>query len=271
MKEAKIPSSRRSTRLDFSPVGWGRVLLWTVFGTLGCVAVTLFVDSFNFVALSETARLRALLIDIILPIVLAVPLLLFLTMKLRELAIAHERLTLFASTDSLTSVLNRGAFTALVDAYLTGTRANDLETRGALLVIDADNFKSINDGYGHDKGDEALQIIAATIRSLLRAPDLVGRIGGEEFGIFLPGSDAAQAETVAERIRETINDATFRPDGNRRKLSVSVGGAVFDHRISFNDLFRYADQQLYLAKHNGRNRVAVAAVADHGRRPLAAA
>lgn len=255
--------------LDLSPRGWGRVALWTVLGTSVCVAVTLFVDYLNFVHLNEAQQSRALLVDILLPMVLAVPSLLFLTMKLRELAIAHERLTVVASTDSLTSVLNRGAFTTLVDAYLHNV--HERQASGALLVLDADNFKSINDSFGHGKGDEALRIIAQSIKSMLRTSDLVGRIGGEEFGIFLPGADPLRAEAVAERIRRAINDAEFRPDGKPRKLSVSVGGAVFDQEISFSDLFRIADQQLYVAKQNGRNRVAVSPVTEYDHIPLAAA
>jgi len=247
-------------RFDYSPRGWGRVILWTVLGTLGCIAVALSVDSFNFMLLDEEQRTRAIFTDILLPLLLAPPLLLFFTSKLRELAIAHHELSIVASKDSLTSVLNRGAFTTLVDAYLNQAREQERNTSGALLVVDADNFKAINDSYGHDRGDEALRIIARSIAGILRSADLVGRIGGEEFGVFLPGSTVPQAEAVAERIRKIVNDAEFVPDGHRRCLSVSVGGAVFERRLMFNELFRLADQQLYTAKHGGRNRISVASV-----------
>jgi len=258
-------------RFDYSSRGWGRVILWTVFGTLGCIAVALGVDSFNFTMLDEEQRTRAILTDILLPLLLAPPLLLFFTSKLRELAIAHHELSIVASKDSLTSVLNRGAFTALVDAYLNQVRQQERGISGALLVVDADNFKAINDSYGHDRGDEALRIIARSIAGILRSADLVGRIGGEEFGVFLPGSSVPQAEAVAERIRKTVNDADFVPDGERRHLSVSVGGAVFDRRLLFNELFRVADQQLYAAKHSGRNRISVSPVSRYDALPKAAA
>jgi len=247
-------------KLDLSAEGWGRVIVYTALGTCVCVAAALYVDSFNFAHYDDAERIRAILIDIALPIVLAVPLLLFFTSKLRELAIAHKRLTIYASTDALTQVMNRAAFSTLVDAYLTQVRAAEDKARGAFLIIDADNFKSVNDRYGHDSGDEALVTIASAIKSMLRAPDLVGRLGGEEFGVFLPGATTEQAALVAERIRQSVNDARFNPAGNPHPLSVSVGGAVFDQKLPYAELFRLADQQLYAAKRDGRNRVAIAPI-----------
>ena len=247
-------------KLDLSAESWGRVIAYTVLGTLVCVAAALYVDSFNFASYTEDERTRAIIIDIALPIVLAVPLLLFFTSKLRELAIAHKKLTIYASTDALTQVMNRGAFSTLVDAYLRDVRAAEDKAKGALLIIDADNFKTVNDRFGHDRGDEALVTIARTIKSMLRAPDLVGRLGGEEFGVFLPGATTEQATLVAERIRQSVNDAKFTPAGAEHHLSVSVGGAVFERELPYAELFRLADQQLYAAKRDGRNRVAIAPI-----------
>ena len=247
-------------KLDLSAESWGRVIAYTVLGTLVCVAAALYVDSFNFASYTDDERTRAIIIDIALPIVLAVPLLLFFTSKLRELAIAHKKLTIYASTDALTQVMNRGAFSTLVDAYLRDVREAEDKAKGALLLIDADNFKTVNDRFGHDRGDEALVTIARTIKSMLRAPDLVGRLGGEEFGVFLPGATTEQATLVAERIRQSVNDAKFTPAGAEHHLSVSVGGAVFERELPYAELFRLADQQLYAAKRDGRNRVVIAPI-----------
>ncbi|MEO8758205.1 MAG: GGDEF domain-containing protein [Devosia sp.] len=244
-------------KLDLSAEGWGRVILSTALGTTICVIAAVYVDSYNFGVMDEAARLKAILTDVLLPVVLAVPLLLFFTSKLRELAIAHRRLMIFAATDGLTQVMNRAAFSTLVDAFLTEVHAAESQKRGALLIIDADNFKAVNDRYGHDRGDEALITIAHSIKYVLRSPDVVGRLGGEEFGVFLPGATRDQAEIVAERIRQSVNDATFAPAEGAHPLSVSVGGAVFDHTLPFSDLFRLADQQLYVAKQRGRNRVSI--------------
>jgi diguanylate cyclase (GGDEF)-like protein len=249
-------------KLDLSPMGWGRVILTTTIGTVICVAVAVCVDSFNFASYDAATRLRSLLTDVLLPTVLAVPLLLFFTSKLRDLAIAHEKLTIYASTDSLTQVMNRGAFSTLVDAYLREVEAR--QVHGALLIIDADHFKAVNDRYGHERGDEALISIARAIKSALRSPDLVGRLGGEEFGVFLPGVGADQAERVAERIRETIHDLDFRPGGTAHQLSVSVGGAVFDRPLPLRDILRIADRQLYRAKEGGRDRVVIGPASPDG-------
>jgi len=251
-------------KLDLSPESKGRVILTTVLGTAVCMAAAVYVDSFNFSLYDAPARFRSLLTDIFLPIVLAVPLLLFFSSKLRELAIAHRRLTIYASTDGLTQVMNRAAFSTLVDAYLKDVRSAEQRAAGALLIIDADNFKAVNDRYGHDRGDMALVTIADSIKSMLRAPDLVGRLGGEEFGVFLPGANCDQAERVAERIRTSVNDANFLPDGRVHRLSVSVGGAVFEATVPFAELFRLADQQLYAAKQRGRNRVVITPIPVSG-------
>lgn len=239
---------------------WSSVARWTLFGTLGCVLVSVTFNAFVFDDLGTRALQRSIMSATVLPILLGVPLFFYMSMRMRGLAISNLRLGLVARTDSLTSCLNRGAFTTKVSTQLART---DLQPSGALLMIDADNFKAINDRFGHDAGDEALTIIARSIRSVLRAGELVGRMGGEEFGVYLPGVDQRGAEAVAERIRRSVNLAMFSPDGRRRELSVSVGGAVFDGSASFSELFRIADQRLYNAKAAGRNRVTVVRATDY--------
>jgi diguanylate cyclase (GGDEF)-like protein len=248
----------RTKRIDLSPQSWGRVIVWTAAGSAACVAVTLLVDAFNLVDLTDPQRFRGVLIDVLLPLALAVPLLLFFTSKLRELAIAHAQLASMARTDSLTNVLSRGAFTASVEDYLSGRSRRSGDGGGALLVFDADNFKAINDTFGHDVGDDALRLIALAMTRTLRNDDRIGRVGGEEFAVFLPGLTAAQAETVGERIRIAVSKTGFAPDGQHAELTISVGGIASDRPMPFRELFRLADKQLYLAKRSGRNCVRVA-------------
>lgn len=233
---------------------WSSVGRWTVLGTLACVAVAVGFNALLFAGLDPIAHQRAMLSATILPTALGLPLFFYLSMRVRGLAITNLRLGMVARTDSLTACLNRGAFTAKASTILD---QQDKDAGGALLMIDADNFKTINDAYGHDAGDEALTIIARSIRTVLRAGDLVGRMGGEEFGVFLPKVDQREAEAIAERIRRSVNLAVFTPDERQRPLSVSIGGAVFRGRSSFAELFRIADQRLYDAKQTGRNRTAV--------------
>lgn len=256
--------------MNLSPLGRGRIYLATIAGTLLCVGAALFVDSFNFSSMTADRLTRAIMVDLLLPTVLAAPLIFFFMSKLRELALAHQRLAVFASTDQLTGVLNRAAFTSLAEKRLGGERESD-EPRGALMILDADNFKSINDTYGHDQGDEALRLLSGAIRAVLRKSDLLGRIGGEEFAVFLPGADRFTAEAVGERIRHAVSATSFKPRETAHRLTVSIGGAVFDRRLPLSDLLRVADQQLYVAKENGRNRVAISPIAHYDSVPAAAA
>lgn len=240
--------------IDLSVRSKARVWIGTIAGTLVCVLAALIVDSFNFANLDQAQLRRAITVNIWLPIFLAGPLLFLLLSKIRQLAIARDEMAVLASTDSLTAVLNRGAFHMLVDAYLKEARGAEAPTDGSLLIIDADHFKSINDGYGHQRGDEALKLIANNIKGVLRTSDLVGRIGGEEFGVLLPGTSRSQATFVAERIRKLIETAPF-PSSETHDLSVSIGGVSFTNENDYDRLFKIADQCLYEAKDAGRNQV----------------
>jgi diguanylate cyclase (GGDEF)-like protein len=227
----------------------------TVSGTLVCILAALAVDTINWPTLTPDQISRSILIDIFLPLVLAGSMLAFVTAKLRELAIARHELTILASTDGLTAVLNRGAFRLLVDSYLEHVGNVHTASLGTLLVIDVDHFKQINDQYGHDQGDIALRSVAQTIVAAVRETDLVGRLGGEEFGVFLPGVTEREAALLAERIRISVVNSDFSPAGVKHAMSVSVGGVVCRTPTTFDRLFRAADLLLYRAKRAGRNRV----------------
>jgi len=159
-------------RIDLSPTSWGRVIAVTVAGTAICIAAAFFVDSYNFPSLSPEALRWAQLTDLLLPLVLGGSFFSFLMYKMRQLAIAQKELSIVAATDSLTAVFNRGAFSMLVEAYLDQARSHAVVNAGALLIVDADHFKTINDRLGHDCGDQALKLIAQTIKAQLRGADI---------------------------------------------------------------------------------------------------
>jgi len=256
-------------RIDFSGKSWARVIALTALGTICCIAVAFLYDSYSFTDGSWRLGGKPLN-NVVIPLLLAPPFFLFLLGKLRELAIANERLLQIASTDGLTSCLSRVAFTTLVDAYLQKFGAVEHPTQeGALLVLDVDHFKSVNDRFGHDVGDEALKIIVGSIRQTLRDVDLVGRMGGEEFGVFLPGVSPVDTATVAERILRTVSETNFSPGGMSCPLSVSIGGTTFAarHAVDFATLYKVADRRLYDAKRNGRNRVELATLETSGQHP----
>ncbi len=245
--------------------GWRKLGSWTVFGTLGCMVVAVVFNVIAFRNLGEDALRQGILSAVVITTILAGPLFFYLTLKLRELAIANHKLNRLASIDGLTGCLNRAAFTEAAERQIQAARAP-----GALLVIDVDNFKHINDAYGHPTGDQALQEIATAIETNVRADDLVGRLGGEEFGVLLCRLEEDEARAVGERVRRAVWAVRFAPEGRNHPLSVSIGCACFDGRISYRELFRRADARLYDAKRAGRNRVEVgSAVAGEARNSLA--
>lgn len=241
--------------IDLSKRSWARVWLATVaVGILG-VSIAISADWEHIAGLTSDALMQAITVDMLLPTLVACPLVFLLLTQIRVLAIARDEMEVLATTDSLTGILNRGAFEMMVEAYLE--RASQAaESSGSFLLIDADHFKSINDTLGHATGDQALRCIANCIKAVIRPSDLVGRVGGEEFGVFLPGTDDAQPLGLAERIRRDIYDSPF-PSHDRHDLSVSIGGVHFRNERSYEKLFKLADFSLYSAKGAGRNRVSL--------------
>ncbi|MET0598490.1 MAG: GGDEF domain-containing protein [Mesorhizobium sp.] len=168
-----------------------------------------------------------------------------------ELATTHRRLLEKSRRDDMTGMLNRESFFAALEAGRGATM------RGALLIIDADHFKSINDSHGHLTGDSALLEIAAAIRRGVRAGDVLGRIGGEEFAAILPGAADTEAVGVAERIRREVEQIRFVCGDLTVPLTVSIGGTGCRSDASVSDLMRAADRRLYEAKRRGRNRAII--------------
>lgn len=180
-----------------------------------------------------------------------------LTVTHKQLAIAHAeleeaytRLAEKSLHDEMTGLLNRESFFA---ALKNNRRRTD---SGAFLIVDADNFKYINDTHGHQQGDVALLLISDAIRRSVREDDLAGRIGGEEFAAFLPGATVDEAMLVAERIRVSVEELRFHPgEGKYLPLSVSIGVARLRPDVPMPEIMREADLRLYEAKRRGRNRV----------------
>lgn len=169
-----------------------------------------------------------------------------------ELRNANHLLQIRADTDSMTGLLNRNAFLEKIKQFnLSGKH-------GALLVIDADNFKNINDVYGHQTGDKALITMVNALQHSLRKNDIFGRIGGEEFAIFLPEIDVHFAIQIAEQLRRSVEATPFYPvETQDYPLTISIGIAVSNSLHTTSQLMRMADQSLYQAKANGRNQIMV--------------
>lgn len=240
---------------DLPKRAWLRVYRVTGAVTLISVALSVIFTNVIMEVFSGGINVPGLVVSIIMPLSLGGPVIFMLMLRQEQLRHANDQLTHMASTDWLTACLNRGAFTGAVTRYLD--RHLSTGSGGALLIVDADDFKGVNDRFGHDAGDEALRLIAGAIRRAVRSGDPVGRLGGEEFGVFLADSDVAAADHVAERIRRAVSAIAFAPGGTPCPLSVSIGGATYVTRAPFGELYRLADQHLYAAKNTGRDRVAI--------------
>lgn len=225
-----------------------------VAGVTLCVLVSLIFNAMLFRHASSAAFARGMISAVALPLILGIPLFLYLSLQLRNLWKLNAHLRDSAARDGLTKLLNRGAFVAQVTARLEEMALLDAP-RGALLVIDADFFKLINDRWGHAKGDEALCQIAAAIGRLTRGGDLAGRLGGEEFAVFLYGSSPTAARAAAERLRSAVEAIELFAGEERVALTISVGAVHFREVLPFSTFYQLADRKLYEAKGNGRNRV----------------
>lgn len=180
---------------------------------------------------------------------------------------AQRKLLYLATTDSLTTLANRTRFLDVFER-----ERNHAQRSGgglSLLILDLDHFKLVNDRYGHDVGDEVLKYVAAAISQRLRKTDLACRLGGEEFGVLLPGANLQQAVAVAEDIRRSIADVPYTREDIVIPLSVSIGAAEFDEDGSdLETLYAVADNHLYKAKKAGRNLVHARQLYRTGELPL---
>jgi two-component system, cell cycle response regulator len=177
-----------------------------------------------------------------------------------KLAQSQAALVAMATLDELTSVYNRREFNRLLKIELERSRRDQRPV--SMVMVDIDHFKSINDTYGHQSGDDALRWISALLKREVRPGDIVARYGGEEFAMILPNTSLMDAFAVAERIRQQIT-AELVPIQNQQAIAVtaSLGCATFPQMADSEDqLMSAADKALYVAKESGRNRVCLAEV-----------
>ncbi len=169
----------------------------------------------------------------------------------------EAELVAMASTDFLTGLCNRRTFMAHMHDELARLKRFDIE-RAAVLMLDIDHFKRVNDNFGHAAGDAVLKQFAALLGSELRQIDTGGRVGGEEFAVLLIGADIAAAEQFAERVRSKVAATPLMHEGQGIAVTVSIGIATLDADDATPDAaLTRADAALYTAKHSGRNRVCV--------------
>jgi diguanylate cyclase (GGDEF)-like protein len=236
----------------------------SVFGKTAGVALLTFSITMAVMALvSQVPGLEVPLawwmIGGILPLAISIPVIFLMARQAddirrlnAQLLLAYESVKHAAETDHLTGIANRAAFDARVAAL-------HRSAAGWFLVVDIDHFKSVNDRNGHAVGDVALVAVAQSLCMMVGPGDVVGRIGGEEFAVFLSNADANTAVATAEAIRRAVEALTIRgADGRFISLTVNIGNKS-GSGLSVADGLSRADQAMYRAKQDGRNQVQIAA------------
>jgi diguanylate cyclase (GGDEF)-like protein len=187
---------------------------------------------------------------------------LVITCIIHKLKTALEYQKEIAGTDPLTSVANRRAFYDLANLQLN--KARRYTTPISFIYLDIDNFKKINDNFGHQVGDKLLRLVADTIENNIRAIDLIVRFGGDEFGILLAETDAESATRVVGKLKKKLLELVR---DNGWSVTFSIGVATFlSPPGSIDEIIDAADAQMYFAKQNGKNRTRYKVISDENKR-----
>ncbi len=198
-----------------------------------------------------------LVLDLVLTSVIAItvgwPLANYFMRQHYELRKMTARLRRAVRFDDLTGLFNRKTFISEASA-LTGFARKD-RGAGALLFLDVDRFKSINDTYGHSVGDRVLKSLATAISDCIREGDLAGRLGGEEFAVFLVDADREEARRISERIRLAVREVAGGLGLDDRIITISIGLAMHRPGENIDETLKQADHNLYAAKRRGRDLV----------------
>lgn len=166
----------------------------------------------------------------------------------------NAQLKQLASHDPLTGLMNARAYYAACDQQIRSSERS--KQPFAVLFVDLDHFKAVNDTYGHAAGDEVLRVVARVLQEHIRRSDLLGRIGGEEFSVFLPGTDQDGAVSLAEQLRKAVAACQPRMEDVALTITASVGvAAKSSEHQTMREIQQQADEAMYLAKKAGRNRV----------------
>ena len=164
-----------------------------------------------------------------------------------------EELSQLVSTDALTGLFNFRHFKTVLQAEMDRSKRSGIPT--SLVMVDLDHFKAVNDTYGHEVGNVALQHLAAILRGEVRTTDIVCRYGGEEFAVIFPETHLNLAVKVADRIREEIQNTPLRTDASEVNLTASMGASVYMKTsvLDIEEFIDSVDKYLYEAKQSGRN------------------
>ena len=223
-----------------------------------CIALSLLSLAITLVAFWSVPVeliIRLIVVSLLIPIVIGFPVVYAMLGLIRQLDSAEREMRELATKDHLTGIWNRGYFIDAADKWDKQSARHNRPL--SLMIIDFDQFKKINDTYGHVAGDEALRVFAKEAQEVIRTSDILGRIGGEEFAILLPDCPGREACLAAERLREAVSMLSIDTDLGKLSFTISIGVASHPSNPGYDHMAAAADKALYAAKSAGRNRVRV--------------
>lgn len=214
------------------------------------------VNAYFMGSLEPAERLADIILTLKITLVVAIPFTLYVNYLQARADLAVEYFKVLSRTDPLTGLLNRRAFMDL----LRERGGDDASKRyeNALLILDLDHFKDVNDRHGHDAGDSVLRQLADIFGGNLRTDDIIARLGGEEFAVALSRGTRREAMHVAQRLRQAVENHEFCFDGKSIRMTVSIGLVLYTFTDNIDEALRKADLLTYQSKKDGRNRITFA-------------
>ena len=228
--------------------------IWSiVFFTFLAVVLSVTITSITHITISSSVSSISLFTAVIAPIIIAPILLWYIIDLLIKVHHLEEEQRKFATYDYLTGTMTRRLFLENSSSLLKQCERNN--TNLTIAIIDIDNFKSVNDTFGHAGGDEVLRSFSALMRSVLRTNDMIGRIGGEEFAVAMFGENVENAIYALERLRISVEENTVNYLDKKIPYTISIGLAGYDakHSNKIEIILKDADDALYKAKSLGKN------------------
>jgi diguanylate cyclase (GGDEF)-like protein len=232
-----------------------------VVGTFVCSAC-LFLIYAQILQPPQDEIIRGFIVTIFMTPLITIPFTIYAMDLNHQLCRTRNDLAQLVREDPLTKLLNRRGFYERIsvndnlefhDKFVLQPVETVQIQHGALLILDVDNFKNINDTYGHDVGDEVLIGLAQVISKSIRDGDTAARIGGEEFAVFINGADVHDIAAVFERIKARLSEIPIYSAEENIYISVSCGAVLASTGMSFNAIYKAADEMLYKAKNSGKN------------------
>ena len=233
--------------------GWA-ILVRTLLLLVAIVFFTQAVNGYFFSDLTGSERIVDMILTAKITLIVAVPFVLYVVVLHARADLAIDYFKTLSRTDPLTGLLNRRAFIDLLKKKKR-RQFNQPFDNDALLVIDLDHFKNVNDRFGHEAGDAILQQVAELFRANLRSDDVIARFGGEEFAVALSRIRISETQKVAQRLRRAVEDHAFSYEGQDIRMTASIGLSRYTNGQKLESALREADLLTYQSKKEGRNRV----------------